>query len=113
MEHEVSCDVNCMSFTLTGNPRVVAEEISVQVVWNQTAVLRVHIAGDPKPEANNIQWYNNGAAIVPSSFYAFSSDRQSLTIVVTSKNVTGMYECRVTTTEGMSSVFINVTFPGI
>ena len=106
-------DVNCMSSNLTGNPVVAAEEISVQVVLNQTVILRVHIAGDTQPEANDIQWYNNGAAIVTSSFYAFSSDRQSITIIVTNKNVTGIYECRVTTTEGMNSAFINVTFPGM
>ena len=106
-------DVNCMSSNLTGNPVVAAEEISVQVVLNQTAILRVHIAGDPQPEANDIQWYNNGATIVTSSFYVFSSDRQSLTIVETSKNVIGIYECRVTTTEGISSAFINITFPGM
>ena len=92
---------------------VVAEEINVRVALNQNANLRVVIAGDPQPGANDIQWYKNGTVIVTSSTYTFTSDRQSLMIAVTGKDAAGIYECRVTTTEGMSSAFIKVTFPGM
>ena len=92
------------------NPVVVADESNVRVVLNSTVTLRVHVAGDPQPEPSDIQWYKNGTEIVTSTF---SSDRQSLTIAVTSTHAAGIYECRVTTIKGMSSAFFNVTFPGM
>ena len=67
---------------------VVAEEINVRVVLNQNATLRVDVAGDPQPGANDIQWYKNGTVIMTSSTYTFTSDRQSLIIAMTGKNVT-------------------------
>ena len=91
---------------------VVGEEINMRVALNQVATLRVHVAGIPQPVADDIQWYKNGTKIMTSSFYSFTSDRQSLMITVTSKEAAGIYECRVTTDAGASSVFINVTFPG-
>ena len=92
---------------------VVAEEINMRVALNQNATLRVDVAGDPQPGANDIQWYKNGTVIVTSSTYTFTSDKQSLMIAVTGKDAAGVYECCVTTIEGTSSAFINVTFPGM
>ena len=89
---------------------VVAVESNMRVALNQNATLRVHVAGDPQPKPSDIQWYKNGTVIVTSTF---SRERQSLTIAVTSKNAAGIYECRVTTTKGMSSAFFNITFPGM
>ena len=102
-----------MSSSLTGNPVVVAEESNMEVALNQEVTLRVYVAGDPLPGADDIQWYKNGNLIVTSSSFTFTSDRQSLMIVLMDRDAAGIYECRVTTIEGMSSAFINVTFPGI
>lgn len=98
---------------LTGNPAVHAEEANVQVALNQVVTLRVYVAGYPMPGANDIQWYKDGVMIVASSSYTFASDMLSLTFEVMDKSVAGIYECRVITNQGMSSAFINVTFPGM
>ena len=91
---------------------VVAEEVNVRVALYQEATLRVRVAGDPLPGANDIEWYKNGTLITNSSSFSFTSDRQAIIFDVTGKNASGIYECHVTTIEGMSTAFINVTFPG-
>ena len=101
---------------LPANPIVFAPVAHIQVALNTVAELQVYTSGtNPVPTAEHISWYKDGVVIRPSSpshQYNMSTDRMQLKISVTGKEVAGIYESRVTTPQGTSSAFINVTFPG-
>ena len=110
-----SCDFYVFIHILE-NPTVYAMETMVFVAPNTSITLSVYIGGsDPVPMASDVQWYLDGSLIdtsSPQSVYQLSDDRSSLSIKVKGKEVAGTYECRVNTTQGTDSAFINVTFPG-
>ena len=100
---------------LSDNPSVYSSVTNLRVDINTIATLQVYIGGsDPVPSSDHIHWYKNGSAIIAqtSQYYTLSVDHTQLTINVSNKNIVGVYECRVITTQGQASSFINVSFPG-
>ena len=100
---------------LTDNPSVYASVTNLRVNISTVAILQVYVGGsDPVPSSDHVQWYKDGSAITTqtSQYYTLSVDHTQLTINVSSKNIAGVYECRVTTTQGQASSFISVILPG-
>ena len=82
-------------------------------VGNFTDVkIQVYIDGDPKPSSHNITWFFNGDQLPDESYYSLENGNKDLVIRGYSNLTVGRYECRVSTSIGDNSVFVNVSYFG-
>ena len=104
---------------LLDNPAIYTPSSTILITSSTdiiTASIRVYVDGsDPPPSPNNITWYHNDQLIPPNSTpsYMLTSNNTVLVIRGQGSSLIGSYTVRVMTTNGDSSVIVNVTYPGI
>ena len=84
----------------------------LQVGLMTNASITVYTGGNPSPVSSDISWYFNGSPISTDSHYILTNDNTVLNIMAPSSSVTGVYEAKVSTSQGSASVLINVTYFG-
>ena len=102
---------------LLDNPAIYTPNSSILITSSTniiTATIKVYVDGsDPPPTPNNISWYHNDHLIHNTPSYMLTSNNTVLVIRGQGSSLIGSYTVRVMTTNGDSSVIVNVTYPGI
>ena len=101
-----------INLCFSANPAVYSTTSEIIVGSFADVKIEVYIDGDPKPSSHNITWFFNGDQLPDESYYSLENGNKDLVIRGYSSLTVGRYECRVSTSIGDNSVFVNVSYFG-
>ena len=97
----------------SANPAVFTSKSEIRVGLITNTIIDVLVDGNPIPTANDIEWFFNGSIVSDNEYYQVNNGNKQLRIInASSDNVTGVYQCKVTTSTGNNSVYVIVSYHG-
>ena len=97
----------------SANPAVFTSKSEIRVGRITNTIIDVLVDGNPVPTANDIEWFFNGSIVSDNDYYQLNNGNKQLRIInASSDNVTGVYQCKVSTSIGNNSVYVIVSYHG-